>query len=214
MAYNDWRDNFSTLFLNVDFPDNWTGVRFKSKWTKSNSGGLPNKYDDDEKLVGDIQHLTPREIYAKNPQFFVKPAEDTEMMFSMTQMGGRLPQNGQYYNYPFSETLSYGAVGIFKLDEGETQLANFDKNKLVYMTPVKGEKENSGRVKLTKNQAYVIVCSLEMPGAKGDFFLSVYFNQQLRDVSIKRVFHPRDKNKGKEAVLPFFIPEESEKLVS
>jgi hypothetical protein len=53
-----------------------------------------------------------------------------------------------------------------------------------------------------------------MPGTRGDFFLSVYFNQQLRDVSVKRVFHPKDKNKGKEDVLPFFIPEESEKLVS
>jgi hypothetical protein len=81
------------------------------------------------------------------------------------------------------------------------------------MTPIKREKENSGRVNLEKDVAYVIVCSLEMPKAKGDFFLSVYFNQALRDVSIKRVFHPDDKNKGKEDVLPYFIPEEAEKLV-
>ena len=44
MLYDDWRDNFSTLFLNLDFPEDWTGVRFKSKWTKSNSAGLPSKY--------------------------------------------------------------------------------------------------------------------------------------------------------------------------
>jgi len=30
MIYDDWRDQFSTLFLNLDFPEDWTGVRFKS----------------------------------------------------------------------------------------------------------------------------------------------------------------------------------------
>jgi len=45
MHYDDWRDNFSTLFLNIDFPEDWTGVRFKSKWTKSNAGGLPKAYE-------------------------------------------------------------------------------------------------------------------------------------------------------------------------
>jgi hypothetical protein len=158
MNYNDWRDNFSTLFLNVDFPEDWTGVRFKSKWTKSNAGGLPNKYVPDEELGG-LERLedgtwpvlTAREKFALNPQFYVKPYEDTEMMFSMTQMGGRLPINGQYFTYPFSETLNYGAVSIFKVDEGKTNILNFDKDKLVYMTPVKGEKENSGRVKLDKD---------------------------------------------------------------
>ena len=47
MHYDDWRDNFSTLFMNIDFPDDWTAVRFASKWTKSNSGGLPCRYETD-----------------------------------------------------------------------------------------------------------------------------------------------------------------------
>jgi hypothetical protein len=48
MCYHDWKENFSTLFVNVDFPEIWTGVRFKSKWTKSNSGGLPTKYEKED----------------------------------------------------------------------------------------------------------------------------------------------------------------------
>ena len=44
MNFNDWRDNFSTLFINLDFPEDWTGVRFHSKWTKSNAAGLPTQY--------------------------------------------------------------------------------------------------------------------------------------------------------------------------
>ena len=46
---------------------------------------------------------------------------------------------------------------------------------------------------------------------RNDFHLSVYFNDMMRNVSVKRVFHPEDKNKGKEDIWPTFIPEESEK---
>lgn len=97
MHYNEWKDQFSTLFLNLDFPEDWTGVRFKSAWTKSNSAGLPTKFEK--------EHL---ERYAKNPQFILTPQEDTEVMFSMQQTGGRLPlvndNNAyQYSVYPFSE---------------------------------------------------------------------------------------------------------------
>lgn len=70
MPYSEWKEIFSTLFLNVDFPDQWTGVRFKSAWTPTNSGGLPNKMDA----------LILRR-YAKNPQFYVRPEKDCEMMF-------------------------------------------------------------------------------------------------------------------------------------
>jgi len=62
------------------------------------------------------------------------------------------------------------------------------------MSPIKRERENSGRCKLEAGSSYVIVCSTEMAGKTGDFYLSVYFNQALRDMAIKRVFHPSDKN--------------------
>lgn len=42
MCYSDWRDLYSNLFACVDFPDHWSGVRFHSKWTLQNSGGVPN----------------------------------------------------------------------------------------------------------------------------------------------------------------------------
>ena len=56
MHYSDWKESFSTLFLNLDFPEDWTGVRFNSSWTQGNSGGLPNTNTDD---------VLKR--YAKNP---------------------------------------------------------------------------------------------------------------------------------------------------
>ena len=49
MAYDDWKNNMSTLLLNVDFPEDWTGVRFEASWWKKgdlmNAVGLPRKYE-------------------------------------------------------------------------------------------------------------------------------------------------------------------------
>jgi len=72
ISYEDWKDIFSTLFINLDFPEDWTGIRFKSAWTKCNSGGLPAKHE-----------MPLLEQYAKNPQFLVTPMQDTEFMFSL-----------------------------------------------------------------------------------------------------------------------------------
>ena len=106
--------------------------------------------------------------------------------------------NGQYFDYPFAETLNYAAVGVFKLHGTQSYLPCFDKNALHFMSPIKRERDNSGRCKLEAGCSYVIICSTELAGVTGDFFLSVYFNQALRDMAIKRVFHPNDKNATKE----------------
>ena len=81
------------------------------------------------------------------------------------------------------------------------------------MTPIKRERENSGRCLLKGGKTYVIVPSTEKAGKKGAFYLSAYFNQRLRDVEIERVFHPLDKNTKDDITLPNFIPEEAEKSV-
>ena len=82
------------------------------------------------------------------------------------------------------------------------------------MSPIKRERENVGRVKLKAGESYVIVCATEKKNKKGVFYLSVYFNQRLRDVECKRVFHPYSPNLKEEEILPAFIPEEAEKIVN
>jgi hypothetical protein len=110
--------------------------------------------------------------------------------------------------------LKYGCVSVFRLPKDKEHLTAFNKDDLVFMSPIKLEKENAGRCTLKADSNYVIVCALEKAGAKNDFFLSVYFDQELRNVNCKRVFHPLDKNNGKEDILPYLIPEEAEKLVN
>jgi hypothetical protein len=136
------------------------------------------------------------------------------MVFSMTQTGGRLPVNGRYYKYPFAETLNYACVAVFKLDYGETYLKDFDKNKLVYLSPIKRERENTGRIVLKAKESYVIVPSCEIAGTTGDVYISIYLSKSMREVDCRRVFHPEDKNEAKDQILPRFIPEENEKLAA
>jgi len=105
-------------------------------------------------------------------------------------------------------------MSVFKVPEGTSHLTSFKKEDLVFVSPIKREKENMGRFKVKAKQTYIIVCSLENPNYRNEFNLSVYFDQALRDVEIMRVFHPDDKNKKKEECLPKLIPEEAEKLVN
>lgn len=110
----------------------------------------------------------------------------------------------------------YAAVAVFALETSSEcePLTAFDKDMLVYMSPIKRERENTGRCALRAGQAYVIVASPEQAGTTAAFHLSLYLNAALRDVEVKRVFHPLDLNEAKEKRLPELIPEEAEKLVS
>lgn len=99
---------------------------------------------------------------------------------------------GQYHNYPFKETLNYACMSVFELPIGTNYLWAFDKDRIVFMSPIKRERENTGRVNLKAGKRYVVVLSTELEGKLGDVHLSVYLNQYLRDVEIKRVFHPLD----------------------
>jgi len=119
-------------------------------------------------------------------------------MFSLAQLGGRLPVKGRYFKYPFSETLNYANVAVFEIPDGTRHLEAFDKNAITYLSPIKRERENSGRCELKGGKTYVVVCSAEQKGITGKFYLSIYLNQFLRDVEIKRVFHPEDKNTAKD----------------
>lgn len=49
MSYQDWRDLYNRVFVCIDFPPEWTGVRFESEWTKECSGGIPAKMSDQAK---------------------------------------------------------------------------------------------------------------------------------------------------------------------
>jgi hypothetical protein len=63
-------------------------------------------------------------------------------------LGGRLPIEGQYSVYPFVDTLKYACVAVFKLNQNDIYLTEFSKENLVFISPLKRERENSGRLKI------------------------------------------------------------------
>ena len=135
-------------------------------------------------------------------------------MFALSQNDGRLPINGQMHKYPFKEVLNFANVSVFRINKSDGYLKKFDKSAVEFISPVKRERENAGRLNLKAGQTYVIIPSCETPETTGDLFMSIYLNCALRDVMIKRVFHHLDSNTAKDNILPFLIPEEAEKVAS
>ena len=117
-------------------------------------------------------------------------------MFAISQTRGRLPLDGKYYNYPYKDILNFANVTVFNLPSNIDFLTKFDRKSIAFMSPVRRERENGGRLSLKANQSYVIIPSCETPGTTGEVYLSIYINCNLRDVCIKRVFHPQDHNSG------------------
>ena len=70
----------------------------------------------------------------------------------------------------------------------------FDKKNIAFMSPVRRERENGGRLSLKANQGYVIVPSCKEESTTGEVFLSIYIDCSLRDICIKRVFAPNQSN--------------------
>lgn len=54
--YQSWRDIYCRLFIAIDFPEKWTAIYWKSKWTAETAGGLPLKNTEEGK-----------KRFAKNP---------------------------------------------------------------------------------------------------------------------------------------------------
>ena len=50
MCYSDWRSVFNSLFISVNFKDSWTALRYSSRWTLKDSGGLPGKSEESKVL--------------------------------------------------------------------------------------------------------------------------------------------------------------------
>jgi calpain len=50
MCYSEWRDIFNNVYACLDFPHEWTGIRFSSEWTPKTSGGTPSPMTEENKI--------------------------------------------------------------------------------------------------------------------------------------------------------------------
>lgn len=61
MEYSDWADVYNKLYVTIDFPPKWTGIRFEDEWDNKCAGGLPMPMNDKN-----------MKSWATNPQYLIK----------------------------------------------------------------------------------------------------------------------------------------------
>ena len=109
MCYRDWRSIFTTLYASINFPPEWSGLRYTDKWTKENSGGVPDK--------------AGAEAWTKNPQFiFELKADITKLFISLGQNDGRLELGQQW---PFVKDTNCAMILLMSLDGSAKKVTRF-----------------------------------------------------------------------------------------
>jgi calpain len=48
--YASWRDIYNNMYVCLDFPEKWNGIRYLSEWDKSCAGGIPSPMTEENKL--------------------------------------------------------------------------------------------------------------------------------------------------------------------
>jgi hypothetical protein len=47
MSYDDFSSIFNNMYVCVDFPVEWNGIRYKSSWDSDSCGGYPKGLADE-----------------------------------------------------------------------------------------------------------------------------------------------------------------------
>lgn len=47
MNYQSWREQYTNMFICIDFPDEWSGIRYFAQWDETCTGGLYNPFNDE-----------------------------------------------------------------------------------------------------------------------------------------------------------------------
>lgn len=187
--YKNFRQIFNSLFVCIDFPNSWSGIRYTGNWDSKCAGGLPIPLSDANK----------RKSFAKNPQYCLeyktrkKDDEQMELFISLTQPDGRGEIiEGLPVAFPYKEVINPVIINVFKLGPSEAKLTEFDKTKLVGKSILKEHREISVRLKIDPGK-YVIVPSAAEAGQTGEYHLTVYFNKPIGHLEFSRLDAPDDE---------------------
>jgi len=183
--YASWRDIYNRLFVVNDFPDEWSAVRFHSRWTAQTSGGLP---------IEKTPEANRR--FAKNPQFIFQADENCEMFVSLQQSDGREKSaDGKYSKYPFQDRIVSTMLFLFELPPGHDRLHEYGKPQPLLKATPKVLHEISMRVELEAGKKYAIIPSPRKQGTCGKFHLSFYTSAAQHEYDIVRVDDPSNRCK-------------------
>lgn len=167
MSFKDWRNLFSNLYSCVDFPDRWSGVRFKGEWTQSTAGGVPKSVN-----------IKDAKDWAANPQYLIEAKANCEVFISLAQCDGRF-KGGVF---PYQKSINYICFAVMKLLGTENCLKQFDETNIFKLSKLKLHREVNIRTVLPAGR-YVIVPATKAAGKTGPFWLSIYFSCEKSEIS-------------------------------
>ncbi len=164
MCFSDFRKIYTRLFLCIDFPNSYTGILFRDKWTKEESGGIPI-------------NNTPEEMksWANNPQYYLKLQKETTFYISLMQLDGRLTNK----KFPYADYTLKTCLVISKT-EGNKKLPSFDSEKAITISQIRQHRENSIHTVLPKGEYIISACTFKA-GDVGDFALELHFEDSFID---------------------------------
>jgi len=179
MDFEDFTAEFDDLSVCVDFPPEYSGIRFSSQWDASSAGGVP------------FNNLPQEfESFKINPQFKVsikrkEKTELTDVFISLSQPDGRTKAS-MSNPFPYRATTNEAMVFLFKLAPGMKKLDGFDMDLFVDQTPLICYRELAMNKQL-ENGDYIVIPATSSAGKLGPFKLSVYFNADKSEIEITEV---------------------------
>ena len=181
ISYQDWLSIYNKLYVTIDFPDSWSGLRFTDNWDETWAGGLPMPCNEKTSAS-----------WATNPQYLIqiKNHEELEFFFSLGQQDGRLIRGS---TFPYADLIHPVNLIVYPSPDGQP-ITHFDQKwvKPELISAVVEHKEVSLRAVL-KRGTYVVIPSTRAAGWYGEYFMSIYYNANLFEVDIKHLKKPEVK---------------------
>ena len=184
----NFRQIYNKLFICINFPPTFIGIRFKDKWTTSESGGIPLKN-------------TPAEClnFAKNPQYYVSFAKQTKCYISILQKDGRLTKE----KFPYQNCTRKNCLVIFKVNS-KKKIEKYEEKNVLQVSSVRQHRENSIHYEFEKGE-YIIIPSIFKAGDIGEFWLEIYFEDELEEKKEETNFLKKLKFSKIERLNPKFL---------
>lgn len=160
MCFSDFRRIFNKLFICVNFPPDYIGIRYHGKWTKTESGGLPINNTKKE-----------YEDFANNPQYYLEKENDGTVFISLLQNDGRLTGT----KFPFPNAVRKACLLVFKTKNKQRVT---DLSGLIDKTLIVQRRDLNLELNLPRGE-YIIMPSTLKKGEVGDFVIEVYLEDKI-----------------------------------
>ena len=161
MCFSDFRKIFNKLYICVNYPPEYIGIRYYGKWTSKETGGLPINNKPSE-----------FQDFYKNPQYYFSMGKGSKVYITLLQEDGRL--SGK--KFPFGEIVKKVCLLLFRT-RGKRRIDDF--NNIIDKTLIVQRRDLSMEIELEKGE-YVIIPSTLTKGEYANFCIEIYIEDTLQ----------------------------------